>query len=150
MASGGGKSTGRGSDAAALGDVDAAFGLNQRIKRTVDAVTAAMALILFSPILLITSIAIKLDSRGPIFIREMQFGRENRAIQVFKFRSVVDCGEGNRNKLPRLTRVGEIISQTGIDELPQFLNVLRGDMSIVQVMRALWKDTTRAKAKPSH
>ena len=136
MALRGGKSTGGESDAAAVGDAVAAFGRDQRIKRTVDAVTAAMGLILFSPLLLITSIAIKLDSRGPIFIRETQFGCENRAIQVLKFRSVVACGEGNRNGPPRVTRVGQIIVLTGIDELPQFLNVLRGEMSIVGMMRA--------------
>jgi lipopolysaccharide/colanic/teichoic acid biosynthesis glycosyltransferase len=139
MASRGSKSTGRESDAAALSDVVAAFGPDQRIKRAIDVVTAAVGLILFSPILLITSIAIKFDSRGPIFIRETHFGCENRAIQVFKFRSVVDRGKGNWNKPPRLTRVGQIISQTGIDELPQFLNVLRGDVSIVQMIRALRK-----------
>ena len=80
MASGGGKSTGCESDAVALGDVDAAFGLDRHIKRTVNVVTAVMGLILFSPILLITSIAIKLNSRGPILIRETQFGCENRTI----------------------------------------------------------------------
>ena len=141
MASGGGKSTGRESDAAALGDVVAAFGPARRIKRTIDVVLAAMGLILFSPILLITSIAIKLDSRGPIFIREPQFGCENRAIQVFKFRSVVDCGEGDHNKPLRLSRVGQIIRQTGIDELPLFFNVLRGEMPIIGMIRALRKAT---------
>jgi len=145
MASGGGKSNGGETDAAALGDAVVGFGLDQRIRRAVDVVTAVTGLLLFSPILLMTSIAIKFDSRGPIFIREIQFGCENRAIQVFKFRSVVDCGEGDRNKPSQPTRVGQIISQTSIDELPLFFNVLRGEMSLVEMLRALKKGSSVIK-----
>jgi len=146
MALRGDKSTGRESDTAAPGVP--AFALDQRIKRIFGVVAAAMGLILFAPILLITSIAIKLDSRGPIFVRETQFGCENRAIQVFRFRLVDACGEGNCNKPPRLTRVGRIISQSGIEELPQLFNVLRGEMSIVGMIRALKKRPSRV-VKPS-
>lgn len=79
MALHGGNSTGHDRNAPSLDDVVAAFRLKQRTKRIFDVVAAAMGLILFAPILLITSIAIKLDSRGPIFIRETQFGYKNRA-----------------------------------------------------------------------
>jgi lipopolysaccharide/colanic/teichoic acid biosynthesis glycosyltransferase len=89
-----------------------------------------MGLILFAPILLIASIAIKLDSRGPIFIRKTLYRYDNRAIKVLKFRVVTTCVEGDRIN-PRVTQVGQILSETGIDELPQLFNVLRGEMSIV-------------------
>jgi lipopolysaccharide/colanic/teichoic acid biosynthesis glycosyltransferase len=107
-----------------------AFGLNERVKRLFDIVAATMGLILFSPILLVTSIAIKLVSQGPIFIRETLYGYNNRAIQVLKFRVVTACAEGNRID-PRVIQVAQILSQTGIDELPQLFDVLRGEMSIV-------------------
>jgi putative colanic acid biosysnthesis UDP-glucose lipid carrier transferase len=106
------------------------FGLGERVKRLIDIEAAIIGLILFSPILLITSIAIKLDSQGPIFIREVRYACNNREIQVLKFRVVTTCMEGNRIKA-RVTQLGQIVSQSGIDELPQFFNVLRGEMSIV-------------------
>ena len=99
-------------------------------KRAFDVVAATMGLLLFAPILLITSIAIKLDSRGPILIRETLYGYKNRAIEVRKFRVVTVRPEGERIDLP-LTWVGQILRRTGIDELPQLFNVLRGEMSII-------------------
>jgi len=113
-----------------IGRLSTVFGLGERVKRVVDIVAATVGLILFSPILLITSIAIKLDSQGPIFIREVRYAYNNRAIQVLKFRVVTTCVEGNRINA-RVTQLGQIVSQAGIDELPQFFNVLRGEMSIV-------------------
>ena len=124
------KLTGRDSYATALGDGARTFKLDQRAKRVFDIVAATMGLILFAPILLVTSIAIKLDSRGPIFIRETLYGCNNRAIQVLKFRLVTACAEAIRIN-PRATRVGRILRRAGIDELPQLFNVLRGEMSIV-------------------
>ena len=88
-----------------------------------------MGLIILSPILLITSIAIKLDSQGPIFIRETLYGYSNRAIQALKFRVMTTCVEGN----PRVTQIGQMVSQAGIDELPQLFNVLLGEMSIWRI-----------------
>jgi lipopolysaccharide/colanic/teichoic acid biosynthesis glycosyltransferase len=89
-----------------------------------------MGLILFSPILVITSIAIKLDTRGPIFIRETLHGYEKRAIRAIKFRSTTPCAEADGIDLP-VTRVGRVLRRTGINELPQLFNVLWGEMSIV-------------------
>ena len=97
------------------------IGLDQWTKRVVDVVLATMGLILFAPIFLLTSVAISFDSQGPILIREALPG--NQAIRALKFR--VAFAAGNR------TRVGQILSLTGIDELPQLINVLRGEMSIV-------------------
>jgi lipopolysaccharide/colanic/teichoic acid biosynthesis glycosyltransferase len=102
---------------------------SERIHRIFDFVAAATGVILFAPIFLVTSIAIKLDSRGPIFIREPKFGPGNRRIQLFRFRLVSGCGDGNTPA--RLTRVGRILCETGIDELPQLFNVLRGELSII-------------------
>jgi lipopolysaccharide/colanic/teichoic acid biosynthesis glycosyltransferase len=99
------------------------------IHRVFDFAAAAMGVILLAPIFLVTSVAIKLDSDGPIFIREPMFGRGNRRIQLLKFRMVSGYGDGNTPT--RLTRVGRILCETGIDELPQLFNVLRGELSII-------------------
>ena len=102
------------------------IGLDQWTKRVVDIILATMGLILFAPILLLTFLAISLDSGSPIFIREAL--PECKAIRVLKFR--VASAAGNRIN-PHMTQVGQILSLTGIDELPQLINVLRGGMSIV-------------------
>ena len=129
MAWHGDNSVGRASPAA-LQDSAPSFELGQGIKRAFDIVTAATSLILLSPILLIASVAIKLNSRGPIFIRGTLYGSDNRAIQVLKFRLMTVPAAGDRFS-PSLTRVGQILGQTGIDELPQLFNVLRGEISII-------------------
>jgi lipopolysaccharide/colanic/teichoic acid biosynthesis glycosyltransferase len=98
--------------------------------RMADIAAATLGLLLFSPLLLVASVAIKLDSRGPVLIRKTMYGYENRPIQLLRFRLVTACAENDRTD-PRLTRVGRILNQTGIDELPQLFNVLRGQMSIV-------------------
>ena len=110
--------------------------LSLAIKRGLDVVGSATLLLLLSPVFLLLAIAVKVGSAGPVFYRWKVVGRGGRPFTGYKFRSMVACGEGNHNKAPRLTRVGQIISQTGIDELPQFLNVLRGEMSIVEMFRA--------------
>ncbi len=124
------KSHGADSDATFLPDVVPAFKIHERTKRMLDIFAAAMGIILFAPILLIICIAIRLDSRGPIFVRDIKYGYKDRKIQILKFRLVAACTASDPIN-PRLTRVGRIVSQTGIDELPQLFNVLRGEMSIV-------------------
>jgi len=104
------------------------IGLDQWIKRVADIVLATMGLILFAPILLLACVALSLDSRGSIFIREALPGCNTQAIRVLKFR--VACAAGNPIN-PRMTQVGQILSLTGIDELPQLISVLRGELSIV-------------------
>lgn len=133
----GDQSTKRDGHAAPRGDTEPMFGLEPCIHRIFDFVLAAMGMILFAPILLITSIAIKLEARGPIFVREPQFGYNNRVIKIFKFRLVKD---GNADNPAHLTWVGLVLSQTGIDELPKLFNVLRGEMSIVSLLRACLRD----------
>jgi lipopolysaccharide/colanic/teichoic acid biosynthesis glycosyltransferase len=111
-----------------VGDAPA-LGSERVAKRLFDIVASTTSLILLSPIIFIVSAAIKLDSRGPIFSRETLYGYGN-TIRAFKFRSVPACRETDQPN-SRFTRVGRIIRRTGIAELPQLLNVLRGEMSLV-------------------
>jgi|ERR1700688_3705821 len=110
--------------------------LERLAKRIVDVVFAGTALILSLPILLITAIAIKLDSPGPIIFRQWRCGFNGRPFQILKFRtmSVLEDGEtivqARRND-PRVTWIGKLLRRTSLDELPQLLNVLQGSMSIV-------------------
>ena len=110
--------------------------LDELARRIFDLLAATMCLILFASILLLTSVAIKLDSRGPILIRETRYGYKNRAIYISKFRVAMVCSEGEQINR-RLTRVGQLLRQTGIDELPQLFNVLRGEMSFSDLLRAI-------------
>ncbi len=102
-----------------------------------DKIVALTALILLSPIMAITAIAIKLDSPGPILFRQKRHGFNNELIEIYKFRSMyTDKSDANAAKLatrndPRVTAVGRFIRKTSIDELPQLFNVLKGDLSIV-------------------
>jgi exopolysaccharide biosynthesis polyprenyl glycosylphosphotransferase len=110
-------------------------GWNAMIKRTFDVVTATLLLILLLPVLLAAAIAVKLSSPGPIFYRQKRASIGGREFTIIKFRSMV-CGEDDgswstsRND-PRITRVGHWLRRLNIDELPQLLNVLKGDMSLV-------------------
>jgi lipopolysaccharide/colanic/teichoic acid biosynthesis glycosyltransferase len=105
------------------------FAPNQRAKRIFDIVMATTGLILLSPVLFFASVAIKLDSRGPILARETMYGY-GRGIQAFKLRSRQVCADPKRTTW-HLTAVGRVLTQTGIDELPLLFNVLLGEMSIV-------------------
>lgn len=119
------------------------------IKRVIDIIGAIVGLILCSPLLLITSIAIKLDSKGPVMAdTPMRVGKNGNLFYMFKFRSMVvgaqDLLQKNPELLkqykknsykihndPRVTRVGKYIRKFSIDEFPQFINILRGEMSLV-------------------
>lgn len=117
------------------------------LKRTFDIVFSALALILLSPVLLATAIAIKFDSRGPVFYRSERIGKKGRVFRCLKFRTMVQDAEMRRAELlhmnerdgvlfkvaddPRITKLGRALRKYSLDELPQFLNVLHGDMSIV-------------------
>lgn len=107
------------------------------IKRCEDLLLASIGLLLLSPVMLATAIAIKLDSKGPVLFRQKRFGYNDNLIRVFKFRSMyveqTDLNAENQTTRqdPRITRVGRIIRKTSIDELPQLFNVLLGNMSMV-------------------
>jgi Undecaprenyl-phosphate glucose phosphotransferase len=102
-----------------------------------DKSAASLALILLAPLMAIIAVLIKLDSKGPVLFRQKRQGFNNELIEVFKFRSMyVDQADVDANKLvtkddPRVTRIGRFLRRTSLDELPQFFNVLRGDLSLV-------------------
>lgn len=106
-------------------------------KRVFDIVLSAFALVVLSPVLLLTSIAIKLESPGPAVFCQKRLGRYGKEFTFLKFRSMrvnsEHTGSGVYSEAgdPRVTRVGKFIRATSIDELPQLWNILRGDMSIV-------------------
>ena len=106
------------------------------VKRIFDITVAIIGLIVLSPLFLVICIAIKLDSRGPVVFRNTRHGFNNEEIRVLKFRSMATIEDGDQfmqavKNDPRVTRVGQVIRRTNIDELPQLINVLRGEMSLV-------------------
>jgi len=108
--------------------------INMIIKRIVDLIGSLVALILFSPIMLLTAIAVRCTSPGPVLYSQERVGLHNRSFKMYKFRSMsvaeVKNGWTTKND-PRVTPVGKFIRKTSLDELPQLYNVLRGDMSLV-------------------
>ena len=125
------------------------------IKRLFDMLASLILLLVLSPIILIFSIWIKLDSRGPVFYRQVRITRYGREFKIFKFRTMVV----NADKIgslvtigndPRITRVGNIIRKYRIDEIPQLINVLIGDMTFVgtrpEVKKYVDKYTDKMKA----
>lgn len=116
------------------------FGLT--CKRVTDVVLSALALVALSPIMLLTAALIKIDSPGPIIFKQKRFGRHGEFFEIYKFRSMrcdtPDIPTDQMLKMPSpVTRLGKIIRATSIDELPQLINVLRGDMTIVGPRPAL-------------
>lgn len=114
------------------------LGVQERVmKRLLDLTVALLTLLFLGPVMVLTALAIKLDSKGPIFFVQERLGRGNRLFRMYKFRSmrIDSCdSEGARSTGrddDRVTRVGRFIRSTSIDELPQILNVIRGDMSLV-------------------
>jgi putative colanic acid biosysnthesis UDP-glucose lipid carrier transferase len=105
-------------------------------KRTLDLLLSAAAVVLLAPLLLMTALAIKLDSKGPVLFRQRRVGFDNREFVIFKFRSMTTLEDGERlvqarRGDSRITRIGRLLRRSSIDELPQLLNVIRGDMSLV-------------------
>jgi len=116
-------------------------------KNTVDKIGALIGLVLFSPLFALVAVAIKLDSRGPVFFKQVRSGLNGRPFELFKFRTMCHDAEKIKHRLselnemsgpvfkirndPRITRVGRILRKTSIDEVPQFINVLLGHMSLV-------------------
>ena len=125
------------------------FGLtrsSQILKRIMDLVVGGILFLVFSPVMAVAALLIKLDSPGPVLFRQDRMGREGRRFRMLKFRSMVDGADALRAELmddnetdglfkiaedPRITRVGRVLRRTSLDELPQLFNVLWGDMSMV-------------------
>lgn len=105
-------------------------------KRIIDVVGALCGIIVFSPIFIITSILIKLESNGSVIFKQIRVGKDSKPFYIYKFRSMkTDAPNMATNDLKNpevyITRVGKFIRKTSIDELPQLFNILKGDMSIV-------------------
>lgn len=120
----------------------------QFVKRVGDVFFSCLGMLLVSPVFLITAILIKLDSPGPVFFKQTRIGRNGRPFKMIKFRSMCDNADSMKAQLmsqnenaddhmfkmkndPRITKIGKFIRKTSIDELPQFINVIKGDMSLV-------------------
>ncbi|WP_247338513.1 MULTISPECIES: undecaprenyl-phosphate glucose phosphotransferase [unclassified Bradyrhizobium] len=106
------------------------------LKRALDLVGASLALFVFAPVMLVTAILIKLTSKGPVFFRQTRHGFGGRAFKIFKFRTMCVLEDGPtivqaQMNDPRITAIGKWLRKTSIDELPQILNVLKGEMSLV-------------------
>jgi exopolysaccharide biosynthesis polyprenyl glycosylphosphotransferase len=118
------------------------------VKRALDLIGATMGLVVLSPLLAILAVLVKLESRGPAFFAQGRVGRGGRLFKIFKLRTMVDGAEAQRDGLlaqsvygdprlfkmprdPRMTRTGRWLRRTSLDELPQLLNVLKGEMSLV-------------------
>jgi exopolysaccharide biosynthesis polyprenyl glycosylphosphotransferase len=117
------------------------------LKRVLDVVLSALTVVVLSPVLLAVAIAIKLDSHGPVFYSSERIGKRGRVFRCIKFRTMVRDAEERRAGMmhmneregvlfkisndPRITKLGRFLRKYSFDELPQFFNVLRGDMSIV-------------------
>ncbi len=106
------------------------------IKRTIDIVVSLIVLILMLPLFIIIAIAIKLNSPGPVFFKQERIGKDGKPFMMYKFRSMVKDAEKYGPALaqdedPRVTKVGKFLRKTRLDEIPQFFNVLKGDMSLV-------------------
>jgi exopolysaccharide biosynthesis polyprenyl glycosylphosphotransferase len=134
-------------------------GWNLAVKRAFDVVFAGLALVLLSPIMILTAVLVRLESPGPIIFRQTRIGRGGRLFTVFKFRSMRKGAEQEQESLavlneasgplfkirqdPRRTKLGTFLRRTSLDELPQFFNVLKGDMSLIGPRPALPSEVER-------
>ena len=126
------------------------FGLSRSshlLKRAFDVLATSLGLLAVAPVIAAIMVAIRLDSRGPMFFRQVRIGRDGKPFDIIKFRSMVVGAEAQKDDLlgmnevgdgmfkiaddPRVTRVGKLLRRTSLDELPQLFNVLSGEMSLV-------------------
>lgn len=119
-----------------------------KVKRILDCILATIALIILSPIYLIIAIAVKIDSKGPVFFKHTRIGKNGKIIKIYKYRTMVANAEElikqftpeqmkeykENFKLendPRITKVGKFLRKTSLDELPQLLNIIQGDLALI-------------------
>ena len=108
--------------------------MQQSIKRGIDFILALVGLILASPVLLIVAILVRMKLGSPIFFRQARVGLNGEIFEMIKFRTMKDAYDANGQPLPdseRLTSFGQFLRKTSLDELPELINVLKGDMSLV-------------------
>ena len=118
------------------------------VKRILDVVISSLALIVLSPLFLIIAVLIKLESKGPVFFGHRRIGKDGKEIKILKFRTMVDNAEDLIKKFtpeqmeefkknfklendPRITKMGKILRKTSLDELPQLINIIRGELSLI-------------------
>jgi exopolysaccharide biosynthesis polyprenyl glycosylphosphotransferase len=142
------------------------------LKRALDVLLSSFSLVMLAPLMCLSAILIKLDSKGPVFFTQERMGLNKRRFKVLKFRTMVHNAESLQARIrklnevagpvfkikndPRLTRVGKWLRKSSIDELPQLINVFKGDMSLVgprppipsEVEEYEWKDVRRLSMKP--
>jgi len=112
------------------------FGIRGLAKRCSDIIIAALILLLISPLMVMIAVGVKLGSRGPILFKQRRYGLDGQQISVRKFRTMTVCEDGDHvvqasKDDQRVTRLGKFLRKTSLDELPQFINVLQGSMSVV-------------------
>lgn len=114
------------------------------IKRGIDIVLAFIGLIILSPVFLILAIAIKFDSKGPIFFKQKRVGKDKRHFYILKFRTMrTDTPKDMPTHMLKdpeafITKIGKFLRKTSLDELPQIINILKGEMAIIGPRPALW------------
>ena len=126
------------------------------VKRIIDIVFSILGLIILAPVFLIISVVIKLESKGPVIFKQKRIGRYKKNFTIYKFRTM-------RNDAPKdmpthmlknangcITKVGNILRKTSLDELPQLVNILKGDMSIVGPRPALWNQDDLIKERDKY
>ena len=135
------------------------FSLYEICKRVMDILGAGCGLVLLSPVIIIVAILVKFSSKGPVFFSQKRVGKNGKAFEMYKFRSMVVNAEELKEKLaaqnemsgpmfkmkddPRVTKVGKFIRKTSLDELPQLWNVIKGDMSLVGPRPSLPKEVAQ-------
>ena len=118
------------------------------VKRTADVMLSSIAMVTLLPVFAVIALAIKLESKGPVFFKHTRIGKDGKIIKLYKFRSMVDNAEDLIKKFtpeqmkeyqenyklkedPRITKVGKFLRKTRLDELPQMINIIKGDLSII-------------------
>lgn len=129
---------------------------NKYIKRLLDFLLALIGLIVLSPIFLLIIVAIKLESRGPVLFKQDRVGKNKEIFKIYKFRTMkIDAPNDMPTHLLEnpdvfITRVGKVLRKTSLDELPQILNILKGQMSIIGPRPALWNQYDLIKERDKY
>lgn len=141
-------------------EMDKSYTLYNFVKRTFDIIISGLSLIILSPIFLVIAVLIKMDSKGSAIFKQKRIGKNGQAIYIYKFRSMIPNAEEVLEKLmkenkairdeylankklendPRITKIGNILRKTSLDELPQLLNIFIGDMSFVGPRPYLYRE----------
>ena len=127
-----------------------------KFKRFYDFVLAFLGIVILSPLLIVLIVLIKLDSKGPIIFRQKRVGKDKKHFNIYKFRTMkIDTPKNTPTHLLEnpdqwITRIGKIMRKTSLDEIPQFLNILKGDMSFVGPRPALWNQYDLIKERDKY